>query len=37
MANLSSTQEDYFREKTGSPNLEEDFDSAVESLKSYED
>ncbi len=37
MQKVSDNQEDFFREKTGSPSMEEDFEDSVESIKSLED
>lgn len=37
MVSLTETQEDYFREKTGSPVLEQEFDEAAEMIKSLGD
>lgn len=37
MGKVSENQEDYFREHTGSPNMEEDYQDAVESIKDSDD
>jgi type III secretion protein C len=37
LQHVTALQEDYFREQTGTPTLEKDFDESVETLKTYED
>jgi type III secretion protein C len=36
MINITENQEDYFREQTGTPALERDYDESLETVKSYE-
>ncbi len=36
MLNITENQEDYFRDQTGTPNLEKEYDESVEIMKSYE-
>lgn len=37
MQNITESQEEYFRDETGSPTLEHDFDEAIDTLKSYDE
>ncbi len=37
MVNLTEMQEDFFREQTGTPALERDYDESIELLKTFED
>ena len=37
MMSITENQEDYFREKTGTPALERDFDESIEDIKSFDD